>query len=193
MMIQLPERIFFTGAPGSRWSGIAQVLESLNGFNTSDRTPEREYKHGAYSGHVGAYFGPGMEFEPKLDATYIDRAWTQPGGCKLVKSHEWSEMLSDVHACFPKDWIILVHRQHKPSLEWWLEAGGYNITYPNYTAYKDMQDTIKRQNQAILRWVFERSCRLERFTPFWIEREFGQNVDFDSSKYQDVFVTLWKP
>lgn len=193
MKIQLPERIFLSGAPGSRWSGISQILENLNGFNISDRAPEREYNHNQYSGHVGAYFGPGMEFEPRLDANYIDGAWANPGGCRVVKSHEWSEMLTDVHSVFPNDWIMLVHRQHKPSLEWWLEAGGYNITYPNYTAYEDMDATIKRQNQGIMKWVFERSCKLERFTPFWVEREFGQTVDFDSGKYQDVFVTLWKP
>ena len=189
----LPNRIFFSGAPGSRWSGIAQVLESLDGFNTSDRTPEREYRHSAYSGHKGAYFGPGMEFEPLLDADYIDSAWTQLGGCCIVKSHEWSEMLPKVHAAFPTDWIMLVHRQHKPSLEWWLEAGGYNITYPKYTAYQDMQATIKRQNQGIMRWVFEKGCRLERFTTHWVEREFEQSIEFDSSKYEDIFVTIWKP
>ena len=193
MKTQLPERIFLSGAPGSRWSGIAQVLESLQGFNTSDRTPEREYSHSTYSGHKGAYFGPGMEFEPQLDTAYIDQAWTQPGGCRLIKSHEWSEMLVDVRSAFPLDWIMLVHRQYKPSLEWWLEAGGYNISYPNYTAYENMPATIKRQNQGIMKWVFEKSCKLERFTPFWVEREFGQTVDFDANKYQDVFVTLWKP
>ena len=189
----LPNRIFFSGAPGSRWSGIAQIIESLSGFNTSDRTPIREYKHHAYSGHKGAYFGPGMEFEPRLDAKHIDQAWTQPGGCRLIKSHEWSEMLNDLHKAFPKDWIMLVHRQHKQSLEWWLEAGGYNIAYPSYAAYTDMSATIKQQNRAIMQWVFAKNLKLERFTPYWVEREFGQSIDFDYSPWEDVFVTLWKP
>ena len=189
----LPNRIFFTGVPGSRWSGIAQIIESLDGFNTSDRTPKREYNHSAFSGHKGAYFGPGMEFEPKLDAEYIGQAWTQPGGCCLVKSHEWSEMLDNVHKVFAKDWIMLVHRQHKPSLEWWLKAGGYDIAYPNYSAYTDMQATIKQQNRAIMQWVFDKNLQLERFTPYWVEREFNQSIDFDHSPWEDVFVTLWKP
>ena len=64
----LPQRIFFTGVPGSRWSGIAQVLESLTGFNTSDRTPERDYTHHEFTGHKGAYFGRGMEFDHGRDA-----------------------------------------------------------------------------------------------------------------------------
>ena len=189
----LPNKIFLTGVPGSRWSGIAQVVEQLNGMNTSDRRPDREYSHTAFSGHKGAYFGPGMEFEPILDNDYINSAWAQPDGCKLVKSHEWSEMLADVHHAFPEDWIMLVHRQHKPSLDWWVEAGGYNISYPNYTSYKDMEATIKSQNQSIMRWVFAKTCKLERFTLFWVEREFDQSIDFDASPWEDVFVTLWKP
>ena len=189
----LPNRLFFTGAPGSRWSGIAQVIESLPGFNTSDRTSEREYSHSAYSGHVGAYFGPGMEFEPTLDADYIDQAWTQSGGCRIVKSHEWSEMLEDVHATFPEDWITCIYRKDAPSLEWWLEAGGYAITYPKYDAYEDMKSTIKAQNKGILAFVMKHHLKLERFTPFWIKREFGATINFDYSKYEDVFVTIWKP
>ena len=67
----LPNRLFFTGVPGSRWSGIAQTLEQLNGFNTSDRTPEREFSHNGFSGHKGAYFGQGMELEAHLEENYI--------------------------------------------------------------------------------------------------------------------------
>mgnify|MGYP000704687686 CR=1 FL=1 len=189
----LPSKIFLTGVPGSRWSGIAQVIEQLDGMNISDRNADREYSHSLYSGHKGAYFGPGMEFEPRLDEDYINSAWADSAGCKVVKSHEWSEMLPDIHKAFPEDWIMLVHRQHKPSLEWWLEAGGYNISYPDYTAYNNMEATIKNQNKSILAWVFKQNCKLERFTPFWIESQFGQSIDFEYSKYEDIFVTLWKP
>ena len=49
---------FFTGAPGSKWSGIAQQIEAMDSnWEISDRTPEREYSHGEYSGHKGVYFG----------------------------------------------------------------------------------------------------------------------------------------
>ena len=97
----LPNRIFLTGVPGSRWSGIAQTLESIPGFNTTDRTPARTYSHHSYTGHQGAYFGPGMELECKLDADYVDSAWTEPGGTRLVKSHDWAYMLSNVNRHLP--------------------------------------------------------------------------------------------
>jgi hypothetical protein len=88
----LPNRIFLTGVPGSRWSGIAQTLESIPGFNTTDRTPERTYSHHSYTGHQGAYFGPGMELECLLSADYIDSAWT------VVVAHGWSKVMTG-HTC----------------------------------------------------------------------------------------------
>jgi len=36
-IFMLPEYIFFTGVPGSRWSGIAQEIKSQPGYNTTDR------------------------------------------------------------------------------------------------------------------------------------------------------------
>ena len=88
----IPEHIFFTGVPGSRWSGIAQTIETIPGFNTSDRTPERAYDHHAYSGHKGAYFGWGMEFDPTHIYGYkhFDQAWTEPGG------HNSAKMLQEI-------------------------------------------------------------------------------------------------
>ena len=72
----LPNRIWFTGVPGSRWSGIAQTLEQISGMNTTDRTPEREYNHHQYSGHKGAYFGKGMEFPALVIDSHVDQAFT---------------------------------------------------------------------------------------------------------------------
>jgi hypothetical protein len=88
--MNLPQRIFFTGVPGSRWSGIAQSLESIPGFNTTDRTYERQYVHGGFTGHKGAYFGRLMEFDAKLDAEYLEQAWVKSHGTKLIKSHDWA-------------------------------------------------------------------------------------------------------
>ena len=87
--MNLPNHIFFTGAPGSRWSGIAQTVESISGFNISDRNSNREYRHNTYSGHLGAYFGRKMECEINTNGNYIDRQWAESGGTKLIKSHEW--------------------------------------------------------------------------------------------------------
>jgi len=190
--VYLPNRIFFTGVPGSRWSGIAQTLETMSGMNTSDRTPEREYVHHSYTGHRGAYFGPGMEFEPILDPDYIDQAWIEPQGCKLIKSHEWSYYLDQIQKKFPNDRILMVYRPDMVSYAWWHEAGGFQIQYPNYSAYKNsgtMLSEIMKQNSCMLEFGMLNKCKWEYFTSEWIYNNFGQSVVVNKT-FSDILVTL---
>jgi hypothetical protein len=192
--MKLPNRIFFTGVPGSRWSGIAQTLETMSGMNISDRTPEREYVHHSYTGHKGAYFGSGMEFEPILDPDYIDQAWIEPQGCKLVKSHEWSYYLGEIREKFFDDWIMLIYRPDMSSYAWWHEAGGFQIQYPNYTSYKNssiMMSEIMKQNSEILKFGMINNCKWEYFTSTWIDNNFGQNIEVKTVS-DDILVTLIK-
>jgi hypothetical protein len=192
--IELPNRIFLTGVPGSRWSGIAQTIESLTGFNTSDRTPEREFTHSGFTGHKGAYFGKGMEFESYLDPTYIDQAWSTSAGCKLVKSHEWAHKLQTIRDVYPTDWIMLVYRPDMASYAWWHEAGGFNIKYPSYTAYKDsatMLGEIAKQNNNILQFASKHDLTWSYFTPKWIEQNFGQPMEVNK-QWPDILVALLK-
>ena len=150
-------RIFLTGVPGSRWSGIAQEIEKEGNFNISDRQPSRTYIHGKYSGHIGAYFGTGMEFPAILDTKNLDLPYTDKSKkTKLHKSHEWSLMLDDIIDFYPTAGIILIYRQNDASLKWWLQAGGFEIKYPNYDYYVDevtMLTHIAKQNDAILKFA----------------------------------------
>lgn len=192
--IVLPDKIFLTGVPGSRWSGIAQTLETLTGFNTSDRTPERSYCHNQYSGHKGAYFGKGMEFAPWLSDVYINNAWTLPGGTKVVKSHDWAYNLQDIKDKFPDDWIMLVYRPDMASYAWWHQAGGFNINYPNYAAYKNsetMLGEIAKQNANILKFAHTYDLTWNYFTPKWIEENFKQTIEV-KQQWSDILVTLLK-
>lgn len=192
--MKLPNRIFLTGVPGSRWSGIAQVLEGLNGFNISDRTPKREYTHNQYSGHKGVYFGSEMELQPYLNPHYIDNAWTESEGTRVVKSHDWSYNLDKIKEIFPTDWIMLVYRPDMASYAWWHEAGGFNIKYPSYTAYKDsttMLGEIAKQNSNILKFAQEHDLTWNYFTPKWINKNFGQTTEIKQT-WPDVLVTLLK-
>ena len=190
----LPQRIFLTGVPGSRWSGIAQTIESLNGFNTSDRTPAREFSHSGFTGHKGAYFGQGMEFGPYLNPEYIDNVWANKSGCKIVKSHDWAYKLQAIRKVFPDDWIMLVYRPDIASYTWWHEAGGFNIKYPNYAAYKNsatMLGKIADQNECILQFASEHDLTWSYFTPRWIEKNFEQTTEIKQT-WSDILVTLLK-
>ena len=190
----LPNRIFLTGVPGSRWSGIAQTLETIPGFNTTDRTPARTYSHHSYTGHQGAYFGPGMELECRLCADYIDSAWTELSGTRVVKSHNWAYVLPQVAHYFPDDWIMLVYRPDMASYAWWHEAGGFQIKYPDYKWYSDsntMLYEIARSNKQILEYACQKRAAWSYFTPEWIKENFGADVEIPAV-HSDVLVTLIK-
>ena len=190
--MNLPKRIFFTGVPGSRWSGIAQTLETIPGFNTSDRTPEREFSHSGFTGHKGVYFGTHMELDSKLDSSYIDSAWAVQGGTRIVKSHDWAYKLDDVRASFPDDWIMLVYRPDMASYTWWHEAGGFNIKYPSYKWYNNstiMMTEIATQNRKILEFGSKHNLTWSYFTPSWIKENFGATLEIKQS-WSDILVTL---
>jgi hypothetical protein len=188
--MNLPNRIFFTGVPGSRWSGIAQILESHSAFNTTDRTPARSYTHNELSGHKGAYFGRGMEFYP--DPMQVDQAWNGGEGIKIVKSHDWAYMLDVIKPGFINDWVMLVYRPNEVSNKWWHEAGGFNITYPNYTSYKDnntMCESIMDQNKNILEFAHKHNATWNYFNSEWILNTFGLNIVMEDN-LKDVLVTV---
>lgn len=190
----LPSRIFFTGVPGSRWSGISQQLETIPGFNISDRTPIRTYSSREFSGHQGAYFGTGMEFAPILEPDHIDQAHSSTQGTRIIKSHEWAYMLDEIEDKFPNDWIMLVYRSDLASYTWWHEAGGFQIQYPNYSNYKNsanMLAEIDKQNSAILNYAFKKNATWNYFTSKWIQNTFGYDLPV-SKTFPDILVTVIK-
>ena len=177
-----PKKIFFTGVPGSRWSGIAQEIEKVFDADCSDRTPEREYSHESFSGHKGVYFGTGMEFPAVFSETNLDAAYSCQHGltdkCRIHKSHEWAYMLDTLSQVYPKCWIVLVYRDNNNSYKWWKEAGGWNIQYPIYDWYTNddiMREKIQEQNELILDFANRNNL------------EWNQHHQFS-----DVFIAVWK-
>lgn len=197
-MTQL-SKILFTGAPGSKWSGIAQMLETHELFNTTDRTPDRTYLHHKYSGHKGAYFGPGMEFEASTDL--IESAYADPSaGTMIAKSHEWLSHSPPGFIewyCQKYDaWFMMVYRPNDLCLEWWIEAGGFQIEYPNYDHYINnakMQYSIRDQNETMLMFASQHDLAWHSFTREWVQREFGITLECDIPPMRDVLVTVYKP
>ena len=72
-----------------------------------------------------------MECPAILDTKNLDLPY-KGTGTKLHKSHEWSLMLDDIADLYDRSGIILIYRPNEASLNWLLQAGGFNITYPNY-------------------------------------------------------------
>jgi len=136
--------ILFTGAPGSKWSSVAENIYRSPDIDRSDSTSERAYKKDVVK-HQGAYFDPGMEFDNGRDN------WDRPfsgTGRRIIKSHTFAHQLDELKTLgYP---IVLVYRSHLECYDWWMQAGGFGITYPNYRDYykdpENMWTEIKRQN-----------------------------------------------
>ena len=192
----LPNKIFMIGAPGSRWSGIAQNIEdNIPGFNTTDRTADRNYAHHSFSGHLGVYFGTGWEHDTSLDPENLDKGFQHTAGTRILKSHEWAYQLDDIRERYPNDWIMLIYRPDMSCYSWWHEAGGFTIKYPDYRPYYEnsvkMLNEIMKMNQAMFAFSQKHDLEWHHISADWIERNFGKRVE-PSVKLPDTLVALLK-
>ena len=165
--------IFIVGAPGSRWSGVAKSIYYSDQIDQSDDTPERTYFNPNSPAkakqlmHRGAYFDPGMEFGNELEdfdslskedlEKIFDAPFQGSDKIRIIKSHVLCHHIEKLSKMFG-DPIVLVYRHDEDCFNWWKQAGGWDITYPNYKWYKDdatMKQQIALQNQAVRKFVFE--------------------------------------
>lgn len=152
--------IFFTGAPGSKWSAVSEVLthNPIIDIDISDRSPEREYSHGTKFNsvqHLGTYFGPGMEFGEQWDKIHtlskdeilneIQQAFSKEtyNKYKIIKCHQFVNNLDYIAETFPTSKIIIVHRPVDSCFKGWFGSGGFKITYPVYSPYYKNDDIAK--------------------------------------------------
>ena len=155
--------IIFTGAPGSKWSSVVKNIYWSADIDQSDYTTDRQYYHDADTPgqkqlmHLGAYWDPGMEFEPtewNEPFTLKKINWEQLDLKRIIKSHVFAYELNRFKDQYP---IVMVYRNDVDCLEWWKKCGHFNITYPLYGSYyKDlhnMWNEIQKQNKSIMQFV----------------------------------------
>ena len=157
--------ILATGAPGSKWSSVIKKIYWSPDIDQSDYSFERTYWHDADTPgnkqlmHIGAYWDPGMEFEPD--------DWDSPfsgTGIRIIKSHVFAHRLNNLRIKgYP---IIMVYRNDYECLEWWKLCGEFSITYPDYSDYyKNLQNMwleIQNQNRDILQFCKHNKDRITR-------------------------------
>jgi hypothetical protein len=164
--------ILVAGAPGSKWSSVVKNIYWSEDIDHTDYSEKRTYWHDADTPgtkqlmHTGAYFDPGMEFDNGRDN------WDRPfsgTGHRIIKSHTFAHQLDELKTLgYP---IVLVYRSHLECYDWWMQAGGFGITYPNYRDYykdpENMWTEIKRQNVDIKIFIqknIERiTCPMDNF------------------------------
>ena len=150
--------IFVTGAPGSKWSSVARTMWYSPEVDRSDN--KNEYKDGNVR-HQGAYWGPGMEYGDDFAAMNLlskedlEKEFDKPfsgKGIRIIKSHNFATQLDFIRETWPECHIVMCLRGVDACLGWWVKAGGFDITYPNYSEYKNfklMSIAIANQNKGI--------------------------------------------
>ena len=154
--------IFIVGAPGSKWSSVAKNIYHSADIDSSDSSLIRTYNNSDHVNHAGAYFDPGMEFGNNFDCidqysrTYNEIEFNKPftgTGIRIIKSHCLSNHIDYLKQSWADCPIILVYRDNDVCLGWWVRAGGFDITYPDYKPYyqnyQKMAQYIDQQNLGI--------------------------------------------
>jgi hypothetical protein len=202
--------VWYTGSPGSKWSGIANIIQSVSNlnFDISDRSPEREYKHtkdrkgaGGIT-HTGAYFGPGHGMGelfhqlPELDYNEVENEivsqWSMLTSKRLlVKSHFFTKHLHYISETWPNSPIIMITRPPGSCFRGWIEAGGWNITYPRYREfYKDeitIEKCISEHNSEILEFCKNKNLELKNFNSRYMKETFN----FDLKQIDNLNYRTW--
>jgi len=165
------------GAPGSKWSSVCKNIYYSIDIDRSDYSSNRTYYHSAWGQpdlmHLGAYFDPGMEFGkqfmqlPQLAKHTAEAEFDRPfsgEGVRIIKSHVFCHHLDYIRETWPDCTIVLVHRPNDACLGWWVRCGQFNITYPNYQYYSNLEMMamhIDQQNADIIDFAARHSARLD--------------------------------
>ena len=187
--------LLMTGAPGSRWSGVANNIQSSVDFDHSDKTEERSFSHHNGLVHGGAYFDPMMEFDN--DSFQWDKPFSgeDTHGVRLIKSHTFAYQLNSLK----EHPIVMVLRNDYECLTWWLECGGFDIPYPNYAWYKNQDEMftqIQLQNKAINRFIYKNRDKVVKCKTNWElldVLELDSSVTCDGYSKKDVTVYVYQP
>lgn len=163
---KLHDYVFVAGAPGSKWSSVVKNIYYSESVDRTDYSEDRIYEHSAWGQpeemHIGAYFDPGMEFGKKFlrmshqtkqeNTKEFDRPFYGTG-TKLIRSHVFCHQLDYLRETWPEVPIVLVYRSNDACLGWWARCGHFNITYPNYQYYSNLEMMgmhIDKQNEDML-------------------------------------------
>lgn len=192
--------IFYTGAPGSKWSAVAHLLSMNNRYsiNTSDYSEDKVYTHGFNNiSHLGAYWGPGNgigenfhqlssmskdQILYEIDKPYKDKNQEQ---YRLIKCHHFGPQLDYITEIFPTSKIIIVLRPDLLCFRGWIYAGGFEkITYPDYhTFYKNkeiLEKKIQEENFHARDFIYRKQLAMHVVTQqYWKEI---WNIDLDTKE-----------
>jgi hypothetical protein len=155
------------------------------------------------------YFGPGMELgqrfhelhqlsdEEIFEEAQMAYSEKRPGDLHIIKCHQFSTQLDYIAERFPNQRLMMVYRPDEICYDWWMTIGGFEIKYPRYDWYENptqMRSHIANENRHILAFCERNGLKLELFTPQWVEKNFGERIEFDAKfgveYFSDVYTAV---
>jgi hypothetical protein len=192
-MLSNKKYVFLTGVPGSRWGRPENMIyEQADIIDISCRWPHQQDnpKHGTR--HIYTFWGPfhehGEQFDRldllgpgevmrQIDAVYDDN---DPRPYRIIRCHWFSYQLDWIAEHMPWIDILMVFREPEMSYRWWIQSGGWDISYPNYTWYSNdavMKRQIMIEHKLMLKFCRDHGLKQERnlaepnewFAEYWPE------------------------
>ena len=198
--------VFITGAPGSRWGRIEFFLAQHSKLvDNSAWLPYLVDKPSNLTTHQHKFFGPYNEHGERFDVLHLlgrdgifqelDRAFdpTHTGSVRFVRCHHFAYQLDWIAENLPEVDIIMMLRESNLCYKWWHEAGGWDISYPNYTWYahsEKMRRQIIIENNCMLKFMRDKRLEMDyssRDIDKWLAKHWDAET-FDK-ELTDAFIT----
>jgi hypothetical protein len=185
-----PKFVFVAGVPGSSWSMLSHRLKSMIDADPTDYDENRTFKFGKHKelgSHHGCYFGPNNEFGEHFDdiasnytlEEFVNECqlpFAKDDKPKMIRSHWFSRQLDWLWDNFKGHDLFLIYKNDQIAFDHWIMRGGFDITHPVYTWYKDpenMRSAIALENSAILDFAARKQLVWDNYSEDWWFTRFG--------------------
>jgi hypothetical protein len=200
-------RVWMTGIPGSRWSGVYNRLVTLtNYFDRSDETLENIHFHKnakatilrhpdteKFLGHKGTYWSQTSGTEHWEDITKLSReeivsdlSTVYTGdNTPIIRNHCFlrHNSIEFLAKTFPDDILMMVWRPAKTSLSWWTDIMEWDDTYPDYSkiySYDTFSASVQDEGQYMADIAIMNDIMFEKHDIHWYEKYFDSLDNLDN-------------
>jgi hypothetical protein len=149
--------------------------------------------------HLGSYFGPsnehGSHFDCIVNNYSVDEFMQEclspfsnnEKTIKQIKSHWFAYNLDWIWENCKGHHLLMIWKDPVAAYSHWLDIGGWEITYPSYKWYQDLDNSMLEQIQKeaglLLEFANKKHLQWADYNPTWLSATY--NVDIDAPQYNN--------